>query len=112
MESTDSPIDPQSTEDAGATPLMFNHELYFILDESTLILPLTHLRPTRLRPQGVRNAIQYMEAAAEGKHPKRAPLSVRPDGDYFWTIVDGNSTYEVARQSEWPSIPCKLEENI
>ena len=46
-----------------------------------------------------------MAAAAAGHAGRRSPILVhrRTDGDF--DILDGNATYGVAREADWPDLP-------
>ena len=90
------------------SPLPENHAAYFVIDADTRSLPLDRLVATRMRPEGVANAAIYMLAASKGETPRRAPLDVEPTGDGCWRILDGNSTFAVAKLSGWTSIPCQV----
>jgi hypothetical protein len=83
---------------------------YFIEDDRARLLPIAQLEPTRARPEGIRNAAAFMLEAARGERPRRAPLRVEPIGEGRWRILDGNSTYAVAKRSGWAALPCLVEE--
>ncbi|HMG47948.1 MAG TPA: hypothetical protein VK614_10870 [Allosphingosinicella sp.] len=89
-----------------------NHAAYFVLDERVRILPLERLTATRMRPEGVGNAARYMLAASRGEMPRRQPIDVEPAGGEGWRILDGNSTFAVARLSGWRSIPCLVRDQV
>jgi len=79
------------------------------MDEATAILPIDWLRPTRKRPKGIANGFIYMRQAYQGLIPRRKSISIRPNRteiDLF-DIVDGNSTYFVAKQIGMKSLPVK-----
>ena len=84
---------------------------FFDMDEATTILPIYLLRPTRKRPKGIVNGFIYMRQAYLGVIPRRNPISVRPNKEEkgFWDIVDGNSTYFVAKQIGMKSLPIMLK---
>lgn len=81
-------------------------DLYFTSPPGAVDLPLESLSPTRARPEGIRNAARLMDLAALGSHPRRAPLSVRPRPGGGWDVLDGNSTFAIARERGWPTIRC------
>jgi hypothetical protein len=87
-----------------------DHPAYFILDAHSRILPVDRLTPTRMRPEGVSNAARYMLAASRGEMSKRKPIDVEPCGEDRWRVLDGNSTFEVAKLSGWKSIPCLVRD--
>jgi len=92
-------------------PLPEQHALFFKLeDPRTRLVPMGSLSPIRAREGGIRNALMLMFARAEGWPEstvlgKREPLSVTPSGEGCFTILDGNSTYHIAKLSGWREIP-------
>jgi hypothetical protein len=78
---------------------------YFNRPSGTIDVPLSQLRATRARPEGIANAGRYMEAARQGILGKRDPIKVvkQPDGSYL--VADGNSTFANAEKSGWKSMP-------
>lgn len=94
---------------AGLEPLPFDLDRYFQRTERSFEAPLASLQPTRARQDGIKHAYQLMRGAYHGGHVKRLPLEVRvvPNTDPpKYDIIDGNSTYAVARHSGWPQILC------
>lgn len=89
------------------TPLQEGADAYFIPDTSSIVIPLSELVSTRLRPKGVLNAAKFMRLAAAAQMDRRKPISVSRRDDGKWDVLDGNSTVAVARASRWHSIPCK-----
>ncbi|MFH5884021.1 hypothetical protein ACG2F4_06890 [Halalkalibaculum sp. DA3122] len=83
---------------------------FFHLDKATAIVPISWLRPTRKRPKGVANAFFYMRQAYQGIIPRRKPISIRPNKEEkgLCDIVDGNSTYFVAKQIGMKSLPIEI----
>lgn len=82
---------------------------FFEMDQATAIVPISWLRPTRKRPKGVANAYIYMRQAYQGVIPKRKPISIRPSAKEkgLFDIVNGNSTYFIAKQIGMKSLPVK-----
>ena len=80
---------------------------FFNMDEATAIVPISWLRPKRKRPNGIANAFIYMRQAYQGIIPRRKPISIRPSVEEkgLFDIVDGNSTYFVAKQIGIRSLP-------
>jgi hypothetical protein len=80
---------------------------FFDIDDATIIKPICCLRPTRKRPNGIANGFIYMRQAYQGIIAKRKPISVRPnvEGKGLFDIMDGNSTYHVAKQIGMKSLP-------
>lgn len=88
-----------------------NPAAYFLPDEDAQLLPLDSLEAIRRRPEGVRNAARLMLAASKGEVPRREPLRVEPIVPGRWRILDGNSTFAVAKLSRWKSIPCVIRKS-
>jgi hypothetical protein len=86
--------------------LPYEIDRYFIPAAGAELLPVDNLVTTRARPDGVANAALLMRSAYEGRHTRRAPISVRPfrDGDFL--VEDGNSTVLNAIASGWRWILC------
>lgn len=83
---------------------------FFNIKEATAIVPVSWLRPTRKRPKGVVNAFIYMRQAYQRAIPRRKPLSVTPSKEEkgLFDIVDGNSTFFVAKNIGIKSLPVIL----
>lgn len=90
------------------TPLPYDLERYFIIDERTILIKISDLRPVRSRSQGILNANKLMLEAFNGKRRKREPVSVRKTKENYYLIVDGNSTYFNAVFSSWPCLAAKV----
>lgn len=86
--------------------LPYDTDRYFIPTAGAELLPLARLITSRARPKGVANAAILMRAAYEGRHPRRAPITVRLFGDGDFLVQDGNSTVLNAIASGWPRILC------
>ncbi|MCW9706834.1 hypothetical protein [Fodinibius salsisoli] len=79
---------------------------FFNMDEATAIVPISWLRPTRKRPEGIANGFIYMRQAYQGIIPRRKPISIIPNEEKgLFDIVDGNSTYFIAKQIGIVSMP-------
>lgn len=80
---------------------------FFNMDKATAIVPISRLRPTRKRPEGIANGFFYMRQAYQGLIHRRKPISIRPSKEEkgIFDIIDGNSTYFVAKQIGMKSIP-------
>ena len=85
---------------------------FFEMDKATAIVPISWLRPTRKRPKGIANGFTRMRQAYQGLIPRRKPISVRPNAEEkgLFDIIDGNSTYFVAKQIGVKSLPIILKE--
>jgi hypothetical protein len=89
------------------TKLPYELGRYFNIRDGDILLPLSVLRPSRARPEGIVRANALMQQAARGQQPKREPISVvEEEGNY--EIIDGNSTYLNAYFSRWPCIVVRL----
>ena len=86
--------------------LPYEIDRYFTPTAGAELLPVGQLVMVRARPDGIANAAKLMRAAYAGRHPRRAPITVRPfrDGDFL--VKDGNSTVLNAIASGWPRILC------
>ena len=84
---------------------------FFDMTEATVLIPTSWLRPMRKRPKGIANGFIYMRQAYQGKIPRRKPISVRPSKEEkgLFDIIDGNSTYFVAKQIGMKSLPVVLK---
>lgn len=97
-------------------PLPEQHALYFKLDDPrTQLIPLSVLSPIRAREDGIKHALMLMFAATVGLpekeiHGKRDPISLAPIGDGRFKVIDGNSTFHIAKLSGWREIPAIITE--
>lgn len=82
---------------------------YFTKPHGTVLLPLDALKPIRARPEGIKHARELMTAACEGRFPRRKPITVREVGGGLYEVVDGNSTFAVAKWADWSAIPATIE---
>ena len=82
-------------------------DLFFKLSEATAIIPISWLRPTRKRRQGICHAYFYMREAYQGLRPQRKPVLVRLNkmNKGQFDIIDGNSSYYIAQQIGITSLP-------
>ncbi len=79
---------------------------YFLIDENTKMIPITHLVQSRARADGIENAVALMKRAYEGTQPRRKPISIEHWKDGLYLVCDGNSTVTIARAAGWGVIPC------
>ncbi|MDR8389931.1 hypothetical protein NC796_02195 [Aliifodinibius sp. S!AR15-10] len=86
---------------------------FFELSEASIILPIEMLTPTRKRRGGITRAFFNMRATYYGKRPRRKPLEVIPgiDENGKFSILDGNSTYFMAKQIGIQAIPIRCTLN-
>jgi len=82
--------------------------LYFESTADSIDLPVSQLVPVRARPEGIFNAKVFMAQAAEGTRSKRQPIEVRDNGDGTYTLWDGNSTYSLAVDAGFETIPARV----
>jgi hypothetical protein len=93
-------------------PLPEDPELYFKMDYPNLVMmDMDKLQNTRARESGIRNGLIFMFAKAnhdaEGME-SRNPITVRDRGDDHYEVLDGNSTYNIAKRSGWKQIPVEI----
>jgi len=81
---------------------------YMLLQEGDTLIPVSKIKPVKVRPEGVRNAVPFMQQAARGEIDKRPALLVKDNEDGTFSVRDGNSTYTIADQAGWPAIPAKI----
>jgi hypothetical protein len=81
---------------------------YMKLQEGDTLIPVAQIKPVKVRPEGVRNAVPFMQQAARGEIDKRPALLVRDNGDGTYSVRDGNSTYTIANQAGWDEIPARI----
>jgi hypothetical protein len=82
---------------------------YFNAVPGSILVPIKKLNPIRARPQGIHNAKIHMWEAFKGGGKRRDPISLKDNGDGTYTVLDGNSTYAVAKECGWDSIPATVE---
>jgi hypothetical protein len=82
---------------------------YFLIDESSTMLPILALLQTRSRADGIQRAVKLLRRAYEGTQARREPISVERWRDGRYLVRDGNSTTAVARAAGWALIPCLIE---
>lgn len=96
-------------DDLDQDPLPEAPERYFKTAAAATLIPLDLLVPDHLRIDAIPRAIGYMRAAYAGKGGKRSPITLRRRADGRFDVVDGNTTFHVARKSGWKSIPATIE---
>jgi hypothetical protein len=98
--------------DEDMLPLPEDPELFFKMDWPNLVMmDMDKLRNIRARESGIRNALIMMYAKAnniaEGLG-SRQPIAVKETEDGYYEVVDGNSTYNIAKRSGWKQIPVEI----
>ena len=81
---------------------------YMKLQEGDTLIPVSKIVPVKVRPEGVRNAVPFMQQAARGEIEKRGAILVADNGDGTYSVLDGNSTYAIADQAGWAEMPAKI----
>ena len=84
---------------------------YFTMPAGAEMVPVSALKTIRARPDGIAHAAGYMAAAYNGTGKKRSPISLRANGDGTYTVMDGNSTVNVAQKNGWKNIVALVSES-
>lgn len=95
----------------GMERLPENPRRYFKSTRGAVMIPLSKLKPSRRREKGVAKARRAMRLAYDGKIGRREPLSVKKNPDETYSILDGNSTYAVAKGNGWKRLPAIVQES-
>jgi hypothetical protein len=83
---------------------------YFIKTSKTKVVKMSELIPLRKRATGIVNAEKNMKMAYEGTMDKRKPITIyKSQGKY--RVLDGNSTYAVAKANGWENIWAEIVKN-
>jgi hypothetical protein len=83
---------------------------YFIKTRSTKVIKMEDLIPLRARPTGIANAEKYMKMAYDGEMEKRKPITIYKSQRKY-RVLDGNSTYAVAKANGWENIWAEVVKN-
>lgn len=93
-------------------PLPEEPELFFKMDWPNLVmLDMDKLQNIRARESGIRNALIMMYAKANNIAQglgSRQPITVREIGNGRYEVLDGNSTFNIAKRSGWKQIPAEI----
>tara|TARA_R100000951_G_scaffold5601_1_gene6066 strand:- start:987 stop:5012 length:4026 start_codon:yes stop_codon:yes gene_type:complete len=81
---------------------------YMSLEDGDTLIPVSKLKSSKIRPEGVEGSAEFMKQAAKGEIDKRPAILVRDNNDGSYTVRDGNSTYAIAVQAGWPEMPVKI----
>ena len=81
---------------------------YMSFQEGDTLVPVNKIRPVKVRPEGVKNAVPFMQQAARGEIDKRPAILVKENEDGSYSVRDGNSTYAIAAQAGWPEMPVRI----
>ncbi len=106
-------IDPTTvviTDDDRASSLNLPYDLgrYFEMADAVTV-PLTELRLSRARPDGISNAAMRMREAYDGTRARRQPITIRRSEFGGYLVLDGNSTVTIALAAGWPCVACRLD---
>lgn len=82
---------------------------YFNPDKGDTVVPLASLVPTKTERAGA-NALKRMAATAAGVIERRDPIDVRLTESGTYEILDGNGSYEAARQIGLNDMPVRIVE--
>ena len=85
-------------------------EKYFVKTRYTKQIKIADLIPLRARPTGIANAEKYMRMAYEGKMERRKPITIYKSQKKY-RVLDGNSTYAVAKENGWQYILADVVKN-
>ena len=83
---------------------------YFNKVPNTILVDVSKLSPSKdindqINRKPIEKANRFMELAYRGENDKRNPIDLKDNGDGTYTILDGNSTYANAVDSEWKKLP-------
>lgn len=83
---------------------------YFNITEDAKMVPISAMRNTRARPEGIGNALLLMYGISQGEGlPKRKPISLIDNGDGTFDVDDGNSTFAIAKGANWNALPATIK---
>jgi cyclophilin family peptidyl-prolyl cis-trans isomerase len=83
---------------------------YFIKTSKTKVVNMSDLIPLRKRATGIANAEKNMKMAYDGEMDKRKPITIYKSQRKY-RIMDGNSTYAVAKANGWETIWAEIVKN-
>lgn len=82
----------------------------------TKILPVRDLDHRKSPPDAENRSLEYALQTLHGKYPKRDPITVwevvREDGTRFYSVRDGNTTFQMLKNQGWDKIPVVVEKEI
>ncbi|MFT7621148.1 MAG: hypothetical protein ACI9WU_000309 [Myxococcota bacterium] len=92
-------------------------DLYFTKPADSQEIPLSQLQNIRRREEGVSRGAIYMDGARRNVLPKRKPITVRQvglddQGQPIYQIMDGNSTFAIAKEHGWDSLRVVVEQPV
>lgn len=89
--------------------LPYELDKFFKDSDDAIEVPLNLLEPSGAREKGIANAEKFMRLAYNGEKDRRKPITIAPAKNGMFEIVDGNSTYAVAKKNGWKTILADLE---
>lgn len=95
---------------SSARALEYAPHRYFKIEGAVKTVPIVNLTLTRMRPEGIANAVVLMRLAFQGRHDRRPPVRIRKSTENRFLVVDGNSTVAIAAAAGWPDVPCVVDE--
>lgn len=106
------PPPPRASLLRKAISLAEDHPRYFNTDKAHDTIPLENMVPTRANEDSIARAELHMHNAYKGAGAKRDPITVRQTTRGKYEVVDGNSTFAIAKKHGWSSIPVCHEDNL
>lgn len=80
------------------------------------ILPIKNLRSRPSPLDAEKRSLSYAQSTVRGKYPKREPLLVwkvnKPDGSYYYSVRDGNTTFQMLKNQGWSHVPVHVDREI
>lgn len=88
----------------------------FKLNHKTEIVSAKDIQHRKSPKDAEERSIEYARQTLEGKYPKRDPLSVwkvdKENGSSFYSLRDGNTTYQMLKNQGWDKFPVIVEKEI
>lgn len=82
----------------------------------TKILSVRDLEHRKSPPDAEKRSLEYALQTVQGKFPKRDPITVwevtREDGSKFFSVRDGNTTFQMLKNQGWDKLPVIIEKEI
>lgn len=91
-------------------------ERFFDLSAAHETIPASLIQSRPSPEDAIKRASNYAMAAAAGQYPKRKPLTtwkvIKPDGSFFYSLRDGNTTFHVLLQLGLKNFPVEVQKEI
>jgi hypothetical protein len=94
---------------AAAAGLTHAPPRYFEATPGAVVIAVSDLVLSHVRPPGINSALEKMAAAYRGDHPPRPPITVKAMENGKFLVLDGNSTSAVAIAAGWPTLSCLVQ---